>query len=53
MVAGRALRLIFASGVLQWLPDQPWIVTRLVSFLDHGGCLAVQFPTPSTSYPIG
>ena len=36
--------LIFASGVLQWLPDQPRILTRLVSFLHDGGCLAVQVP---------
>jgi trans-aconitate 2-methyltransferase len=36
--------LIFASGVLHWLPDQQRILTRLVSFLHDGGCLAVQVP---------
>jgi trans-aconitate 2-methyltransferase len=36
--------LIFANGVLQWLPDQQRILTRLVSFLHDGGCLAVQVP---------
>jgi trans-aconitate 2-methyltransferase len=36
--------LIFASSVLQWLPDQQRILTRFVSFLHDGGCLAVQVP---------
>jgi trans-aconitate 2-methyltransferase len=36
--------LIFANGVLQWLPDQQQILTRFVSFLHDGGCLAVQVP---------
>ena len=36
--------LIFASGVLQCLPDRQGILTRRVSFLHDGGCLAVQVP---------
>jgi trans-aconitate 2-methyltransferase len=38
------LDLIFANAVLQWVPDHPRLVTRLVSFLNAGGCLAVQMP---------
>jgi trans-aconitate 2-methyltransferase len=36
--------LIFANAVLQWVPDHPGVLTRLVSFLRSGGCLAVQMP---------
>ena len=41
---GERFDLIFANDVLQWLPHQQRILTRLVSFLHHGGCLAVQVP---------
>jgi trans-aconitate 2-methyltransferase len=41
---GERFDLIFANDVMQWVPHQQRILTRLVSFLNHGGCLAVQVP---------
>ena len=40
--------LIFANAVLQWLPNHPPLLERLVSFLTDGGCLAVQMPNNLT-----
>ena len=40
--------LIFANAVLQWLPNHPPLLGRLVSFLTDGGCLAVQMPNNLT-----
>jgi len=36
--------LIYANAVLQWVPNHPALLSRLVSFLKTGGCLAVQMP---------
>jgi trans-aconitate 2-methyltransferase len=36
--------LIFASAILQWLPDHEALFPRLASLLTVGGCLAVQMP---------
>jgi trans-aconitate 2-methyltransferase len=36
--------LIFANAVLQWVPGHEALLPRLVSFLEAGGCLALQMP---------
>lgn len=36
--------LIFANAALHFLPDHHALMTRLVSYLQAGGCLAVQMP---------
>jgi trans-aconitate 2-methyltransferase len=38
------LDLIYANAVLQWLPNHPVLLSRLASFLNTGGCLAIQMP---------
>jgi trans-aconitate 2-methyltransferase len=39
--------LIFSNAALQWLPDHPALIARLVGFLPKGGWLAVQMPMQS------
>jgi trans-aconitate 2-methyltransferase len=36
--------VIFTNATLQWVPDQPKILPRLMSFLEPGGTLAFQVP---------
>jgi trans-aconitate 2-methyltransferase len=36
--------LIFGNAVLQWLPDHPAIMRRLLAALPDGGVLAIQMP---------
>lgn len=43
-VPERAPDLIYANAVLQWLPDHPVLLPRLLGLLAPGGVLAVQMP---------
>lgn len=38
------LDLIYTNATLQWLPNHAQLFPRLLSFLNPGGCLAVQMP---------
>jgi len=38
------LDLIYTNATLQWLPEHAQLFPRLLSFLNPGGCLAVQMP---------
>ncbi len=36
--------LIFSNAALQWMPRHEDLLTRLIAFLEPGGCLAIQMP---------
>ncbi|HEX3936872.1 MAG TPA: methyltransferase domain-containing protein, partial [Xanthobacteraceae bacterium] len=39
-----ATDLIFGNAVMQWLPDHPAIMRRLLEAMPQGGVLAIQMP---------
>jgi len=41
---GPATDLIFGNAVMQWLPDHPAIMRRLLEAMPQGGVLAIQMP---------
>jgi trans-aconitate 2-methyltransferase len=42
--SGQRPDLIFANATLQWVPDHPRLLPRLISWLAPGGVLAIQMP---------